>query len=81
MAAALPEEDAGGIEAGEAQHVAAAVGRLDREGPLDGQQAAEQHGHPEEPGAGPAEDAAVGVEGDAEEDQHEDRRTARPAGW
>ena len=71
MAAALPRKMPAGSRPGEPQHVAPAVGRLDGEGALDGEQAAEQHRDPEEPGAGPPEDAAVGVEGDAEEDQHE----------
>ena len=68
----LAEEDPGRVEARQAQGIPAAVGRLDREGPLDGEQPAEQHGDPEQAGAGPREDPAVGVEGEAEEDQHED---------
>ena len=73
MAPALPRKIAGGSRAGQAQRVAVAVGRLDREAPLDGEQRGEQHRDPEQPGGRAGEDAAVGIEGEGEEDQHEHR--------
>ena len=53
------------------QGVAGAVGRLERERPLDGEEQAEQDGQPEQAGRRPLEDAAVGVEGEGEQQQDE----------
>ena len=52
--------------------VAGPVRGLDGEGPLDGQQGAEEDGHPEQPGGGARQNAAVGIEGEGE--QHEDEQ-------
>ena len=49
-----------------------AVGGLDGEGPLHGEEGREQHRQPEQAGRGPVEHGAVGVEGEAEEQQHEE---------
>ena len=48
MAATLPRKMPAGSRPDSRRRVAVAVGRLDGEGPLDGQQAAEQHGDPEQ---------------------------------
>ena len=67
----LPEEDAGRIEAREAQAVARAVRALDREGSLDGEQAREEHRHPEHSGGGPQQVLRVGTESEREQHEHD----------
>ena len=67
----LAEKDARRVEAGQAEVVARPVRRLDRERTLDGEQGAEQDRDPEQAGSGLAEDAPVRVQGEREQDQHE----------
>ena len=74
----LAEVDAGGVEARQAQRVTVAVGRLDRERALEGQQAAEQDRDPVEARRGLLEQAPVGVEGEGEQHQHEQGERAAP---
>ena len=70
--ARLAQEDGGRVEARQTKVVAGPVRGLDGEGPLDGQQGAEEDGHPEQPGGGARQNAAVGIEGEGE--QHEDEQ-------
>ena len=67
--AGLPEEDGRPVEAGEAQTVAGAVLGLDRERPRHREQRGQQHRHPEQARRDALEDAAVGVEGEGEEQE------------
>ena len=73
MAPAFPRKIPAGSRADEAQCIAIAVGRLDREAALDGEERAEQDRDPEQSRGRAGEDAAVGIEGEGEEDQHEHR--------
>ena len=67
----LAQEDAGAVEARQAEGVAGVVVGLDHERPLDGQEPGEQHGHPEQPGADRRERPPVGVQGEGEHDEDE----------
>ena len=81
----LAEEDGRAVEAGESQPVERAVLGLDREGTGDREERGEEHRHPEQSRRDPGQDAAVGVEREREEQQHDEaerrdllQRDARP---
>ena len=68
----LAEEEPGRVDPRQAQAVPGAVGRLDRDAALDGEDGAEEDGDPEEARARPGHDAAVGAEGEGEQHQGDD---------
>ncbi len=74
--AGLAEEDSGGVEAGQAQPVPSAVGRLDGVTALDGEHCRKQHRDPEKTGGGRGEDLPVRAQRQAEQEQHRDREGA-----
>ena len=67
----LAEEDRAAVEAREPQTVAGGVRLLDRERAADREQRCEQHRGPEQAGRDAREQAAVGVEREREQDEHD----------
>ena len=69
----LAQEDARRVEAGQAEGVAQPVGRLQREGPLDGEEPREQDGDPEQARRPLPQHAGGRVEGEGEQQQDQHR--------
>ena len=69
----LAEEDPRRVEPRQSQRVTSAVGGFDREATLDRQEGREDHRDPEEAGGRFGEESPVGVKGEGEDDQHQQR--------